>query len=902
MIGLAGAVSSQAVVADNQRELDIIIRDFPVTHPDFENFQEEAYYSFYTDTKGSSRTWIAGYGDNNEWVTRRQGYENFGCGNSQTPMFGLPIGLKGYPHDALSASGASSTAPDYIKILTDGTGYAWYGEFSNCSPDPKLNPLGLKVMRGLVADLCSDYSGSWAANMADPSKTCNKICKTHGWSQIVYVTPGMVQQALAFPTDETGAKDMYEPVISRARYACDNQYFEQWFAGDDKRTNATMILDQDPANPSYFEIDKNWNNGGYFPLDSIVEGNGDFIWAGSMGQFKPNYAKQYGAQSLSIFCPPYDYRYAGTQTDFLGTNTSSLCNQWKAAGGPRNPDAAQVAAAGAGTTGLRHLRNYNFTMMGYAAFKYKKGAGEVFEFTGDDDMWIFVDGVLVVDLGGTHLAAQGKVEMDYLSGLMTGVAPMGGAAHGCHPGDPLLDSCATKLDADGTWANESWHHLHFFYADRQTDGSNLRIRSSLSELAPSRYGQPALNNVKVDSKDGIQTTSVLMNTQLSDETIMNIRTLGATQPTMLVTRTVPDPAVPGGTKQVVYGYYITSITDPEDKGSAGILYQMEGVLMDASGNVVEGGILGSDAMAFNFPYNQEIAGDDALKNAYVSSVSNGAEVWQQLLEWNTKVTFTISSTSGKGVVGFPDTFDDWANVKFVASNEIVIIPPDTTINRPDFNQKLDALKGEAGGGDLGLNFTADLLLTPLPSTVGGGNPLNINGDEVAIFGSTDLPADAGVNRTNVVGGTSKPSGGYCFSNGSTESCPSWSFAIAGPTRINVRVFDHMGHFVSQYQQVIDENMLNKALGENSTGKTCFDNNGVMKQVHGETGAMLMTVKMYPVSQQGRMLATGPYIYQMTVVRETYGSCLVINGTPQWNTIDYSRSSETFRLGYRRMKQ
>jgi hypothetical protein len=41
IFGLVGAVTSQAVVEDNQRELDIIIRDFPVDHPDFENFQED---------------------------------------------------------------------------------------------------------------------------------------------------------------------------------------------------------------------------------------------------------------------------------------------------------------------------------------------------------------------------------------------------------------------------------------------------------------------------------------------------------------------------------------------------------------------------------------------------------------------------------------------------------------------------------------------------------------------------------------------------------------------------------------------------------------------------------------------------------------------------------------------
>ena len=908
MLGLVGALPSQAVVEENQRELDIVIRDFDVTHSDFENFQEEAYNSLVNGGKnnvGAIGTWTYyGYEQTSDWFQRRGNYDNFGCGNTQTPQYGIAVGVNGYPHDIQSASGHVSTTPDYVRSVIDQTGYAWYGEFKECQYDAKLNPLSLKVMRGLVADLCSDYSGTWEKDKDDGSKSCNKICKQHSWSQIVYTTPGMVDQKLVFPLDLTNcsaddptkcALDMYEPVIARnplRPLACDNTNFEQWYAdvpGVNLRTNATLILDQDVAEPSYFEIDRNWNNGGYFPLDS-VDDNGLRVMDGNALVFPVGRPNQFGPQSLSIFCPPYKYRWAESQTDYLGDNTSALCDAWKNNGGPKKNDAAIAAALNSGTMGRRHLRNYGFTMMGYAAFKYKKGKHEVFKFTGDDDMWIFVDGVLVVDLGGTHLAAAGTADMDYLSQF----------GHGCHVGDPLIDSCAVKLDADGSWLNDSWHHLHFFYADRQSDGSNLRIRSSLSELAPSRYGQPAIGSVsaKVDSS-GNQTVTMFLNTTLDAATVQNIQMYGSTVPTIIVMRTETDPAT--GAKTIkTYGYYVTSVSEGVNMGSAGVQYTFEGVLKDADGNIAENPIIVTgDQIAFNVPYDQDYVNSDEYKQQKADYAAQGVDeaTWNALMAWNKKINFKITSSSGKSVVGYPDTPEDWPSAEFRAPTIISPFVLDSAIVRPDFTNQANILTNiaESHDGELPLDYTGDLLFTSVPTGVGkNNNPLALTDEEKKIFSQTSADGSMnGVTKAYVGGKESATS--MCYSANGTESCFSVSYPVMGPFRINVRVFDHLGHFVSQYQKTMNEDQFHAALG--AAQGSCGDGS----QFYGETGAGFITVKMYPVSQNGRAVATGPYIYQVTFVQEAYRPCIKSGNGTFAQTVYYSRTFETYRRGYKRAK-
>lgn len=64
-----------------------------------------------------------------------------------------------------------------------------------------------------------------------------------------------------------------------------------------------------------------------------------------------------------------------------------------------------------GNQGRSH--NYHFTLELHTSFTYQ--GGEVFQFTGDDDVWVYINNQLVVDLGGVHEAVSGAIELDSLN-------------------------------------------------------------------------------------------------------------------------------------------------------------------------------------------------------------------------------------------------------------------------------------------------------------------------------------------------------------------------------------------------------------------------------------------------------------------------------------------------------
>lgn len=99
---------------------------------------------------------------------------------------------------------------------------------------------------------------------------------------------------------------------------------------------------------------------------------------------------------------------------------------------------------GFGDQGRPH--NFHFTTEIHARFRYR--GGEIVRFRGDDDLWLFVNGRLALDLGGVHEAAEGEVAFDE-------------------------HARAWQLLPDGVYS------IEIFHAERHTQQSVFRLQTNI---------------------------------------------------------------------------------------------------------------------------------------------------------------------------------------------------------------------------------------------------------------------------------------------------------------------------------------------------------------------------------------------------------------------------------------
>lgn len=124
--------------------------------------------------------------------------------------------------------------------------------------------------------------------------------------------------------------------------------------------------------------------------------------------------------------------------------------------------------------------------------KTTKGEDMVFEFSGDDDVWVYIDGVLVGDLGGIHEKATLKIN------FATGDVHVGHVDNANDPEKTIQDTTIRamyeaagadvsnfSINSPNTFSDSTKHKLSFFYLERGAGASNMKLKFNLTTLPSS---------------------------------------------------------------------------------------------------------------------------------------------------------------------------------------------------------------------------------------------------------------------------------------------------------------------------------------------------------------------------------------------------------------------------------
>lgn len=140
--------------------------------------------------------------------------------------------------------------------------------------------------------------------------------------------------------------------------------------------------------------------------------------------------------------------------------------------------------------------------LSYGKAYYKNGtevgassSGEhaMFEYSGDDDLWVFIDGQLVLDLGGAHMPTTGSIDFGFEPGKIKATADkVYLQANGGESGTTDTKKDGARDEKVFNFDNKDpsvRHEMVVYYMERGMNDSNLKVEFSI---------QPVTNDLRID--------------------------------------------------------------------------------------------------------------------------------------------------------------------------------------------------------------------------------------------------------------------------------------------------------------------------------------------------------------------------------------------------------------------
>ncbi|MBP3217054.1 MAG: hypothetical protein J6M46_01650, partial [Lachnospiraceae bacterium] len=128
----------------------------------------------------------------------------------------------------------------------------------------------------------------------------------------------------------------------------------------------------------------------------------------------------------------------------------------------------------------------------------------IYEFSGDDDLWVYVDGVRILDVGGIHSSQTGRI--NFQTGAITystgesstifdefkaaGIFPNGDAWDPAKVSEHFkmtYDAATGTYSGTPTFDDYTGHSMTMFYMERGAHASNLNVKFNLPTVTPETF-------------------------------------------------------------------------------------------------------------------------------------------------------------------------------------------------------------------------------------------------------------------------------------------------------------------------------------------------------------------------------------------------------------------------------